>query len=354
MQAVTSQKAVVQLVGKRQRIVGKRQRRRVSALCMAAVTAVLACCGVGVPSAGAATPTQVTLTLDYTYDGIHAPYFSALDQGYYKKAGVDVTIEPTGGSVDSMDDVASGKADIGVVSATTLLTGIAKGLPLKAVALVVPRNPEAMVVLKSSSIKSPSQLRGASIGATPGTTDDANASAFLAANHIPASSVRITAISASAKVPELLAGKIDVLFDFAQIFAGNLSKVRIIPWYKYGITVYGSTLAVNTTFLKQHPAAVKAVVNASMRGLSYTLGHPKSAAGYVEAVAKTGESYFYNELGILKPYWYTPAIAAAGFGKMTTAGWNKTQEFNIKYGTQAKKLPLSSVFTNAYLGTPVH
>lgn len=57
-------------------------------------------------------------------------YFSALQQGYYKELGVDLTIQPGGPQISGMQLVASGKADFGISYADDILRAREEGIPV--------------------------------------------------------------------------------------------------------------------------------------------------------------------------------------------------------------------------------
>ena len=59
--------------------------------------------------------TPVTFSLDFRALGRHAAWYVALEKGYYKNAGLDVTIIPSQGTAQAIQSVES-KAEIGRAS----------------------------------------------------------------------------------------------------------------------------------------------------------------------------------------------------------------------------------------------
>ena len=66
--------------------------------------AMLACCATAVANA----QTPIKFALDWRFEGPAAPYFVALDKGYYKAEGLDVTIDTGNGSTEAINRAASG------------------------------------------------------------------------------------------------------------------------------------------------------------------------------------------------------------------------------------------------------
>ena len=46
--------------------------------------------------------TKIPFTLDWKFEGPSAPFFNAIDKGYFKSAGLDVEISPGKGSLDAI------------------------------------------------------------------------------------------------------------------------------------------------------------------------------------------------------------------------------------------------------------
>jgi ABC-type nitrate/sulfonate/bicarbonate transport system substrate-binding protein len=76
----------------------------------------MAACLVLLASHPAAALDQVSLQLKWKHQFQFAGYYAALEQGFYRNAGLDVTIREGGPDIDVAETLASGKADFGVCS----------------------------------------------------------------------------------------------------------------------------------------------------------------------------------------------------------------------------------------------
>jgi ABC-type nitrate/sulfonate/bicarbonate transport system substrate-binding protein len=68
----------------------------------------------------AAALDAVSLQLKWKHQFQFAGYYQALEQGFYRDAGLDVTIREGGPGIDAAEAVAGGKADFGVCTASVL------------------------------------------------------------------------------------------------------------------------------------------------------------------------------------------------------------------------------------------
>src|SRR5690348_4731781 len=104
-------------------------------------------------SVGAAE-TPVTFQLDWMAGGPNAGFAAAVAEGYYKDAGLDVTLVQGNGSGNTAQLVANGRAQIAYADAVAVSQLIAKGAPMKIIATVYQSNPNAVMALKKTGIKS--------------------------------------------------------------------------------------------------------------------------------------------------------------------------------------------------------
>src|SRR5215475_12864588 len=109
-----------------------------------------------------------TFALNWFPVGDHAAYWVALDKGYFKDKGLDVTLENSKGSGDVIAKVDTGRADAGVADAAVVIASRARGTQIKMVGMVFDKTPLNFFSLKSNPALKPKDLEGRTIGAPPG------------------------------------------------------------------------------------------------------------------------------------------------------------------------------------------
>ena len=92
-----------------------------------------------------AADTPVTFQLNWMAGGPNAGFAAALAEGYYKEAGLDVTIVQGNGSGNTAQLVASGRSQLAYADAVAVSQLIAKGAPMKIVATIYQSNPNAVM-----------------------------------------------------------------------------------------------------------------------------------------------------------------------------------------------------------------
>jgi NitT/TauT family transport system substrate-binding protein len=121
------------------------------------------------PTSAAAPPTtaaggsgaeKVTLQLKWVAQAQFAGYYAALDQGFYKAEGLDVTIKPGGPDIAPEQVVASGQAQFGLDWLASLLAVREQGTPLVNIAQVFSYAGMRQLTWKDSGIKTPADFKG--------------------------------------------------------------------------------------------------------------------------------------------------------------------------------------------------
>ncbi len=79
----------------------------------------------------------------YPY-GEHAGFYYGLEKGIFRDAGIDLTIQPGGGSTQTVQAVAAGKVDFGYADTPALLRTIAAGADVKSIGVFLQTTPAAV------------------------------------------------------------------------------------------------------------------------------------------------------------------------------------------------------------------
>ena len=212
--------------------------------------AILFACG------AARADDRVTLILNYTPTADHAPYYYARVQGWYAKAGLDVSIEVGKGSAFSAQSVGSGAAQFGISDLPTTMVAKGKGADLIAVMNIYANSPQGFYWLKSSGIKGPQDFPGHTIGNPPGDAARVMWPAFAKAVHIDPNSVHFVNVSPTAKIASLRGHAVDIITDFynehdlkVRTFGDDLG---FLSWRAEGINLYGNSVITETGYLAAH------------------------------------------------------------------------------------------------------
>src|SRR5262249_54846478 len=151
---------------------------------------------------------KITFQLNFAPGGYHAGFAMALASGYYRDAGLDVTIEPGNGSQITAQLVAAGKADIAYADAAPVMKLISSGAKMKILATIFQGNPNEVIALKKTGLKSVSDLKGRSIGMPSSGSQPSMFPLLMAANGLKEGDVKIVNMPGDSLVAALMQGTV--------------------------------------------------------------------------------------------------------------------------------------------------
>ncbi len=236
--------------------------------------------------------TPIKFQLDWRFEGPAALFLASAAKGYYKAAGLDVTIDAGNGSGGTVTRVAGGAYDMGFADMAALMefhanNPDASNKPV-AVMMVYNNTPAAVLTLKKSGISKPSDLNGRKLGA-PGF--DAGRKAFpifAKANNI--TGVQWTSMDPPLRETMLVRGDIEAITGFSFTSLLNLEArgvktedIVVMPFPAHGVKLYGNAIIVSPKLMQSNPAAVKAFLSAFLKGAKEVMANPDPAIDYVKA-----------------------------------------------------------------------
>ena len=242
--------------------------------------------GAALLSTSAYAQTTIKFALDWRFEGPAAPYFVAIDKGYYKAEGLDVSIDPGAGSVEPINRVASGAYQVAFADINSLIKyrDNPANAPIKAVMMGYDTPAFSIITLKKTGISKPKDLEGRILGAPAPDGAYAQWPIFVDANKIDASKVRIENLGFPVREPMLAQGKVDAITGFWFSSYMNLKAngvagddIVVMHMRDYGLELYGNVIIANPEFAKANPKAVAGFIRATLKGYQDTIASPDTA-----------------------------------------------------------------------------
>ena len=220
-----------------------------------------------------------TLQLKWQHQFQFAGYYQALEQGFYRDAGLDVTIREGGPGIDVSEAVAGGKADFGICSAN-VLPDWGAGRRLVVLAAVFQRSAAVILVARRADINSVADLRGRKLMDTPGSDDVA---AMLKREGIDYQSMQRVPHAGDPR--DLLTGRADAMIAYSTNEPFVLEQLgaayRTFAPAASGIDFYGDSLCASETEVTAHPNRVASFRAASMKGWAYALANRETTVDLI-------------------------------------------------------------------------
>ena len=272
----------------------------------------------------AAAQTNVRFLHEWRFEGHVAPFLVALDKGYYQAEGLNVTIDPGTGSLDSINRVATRAYDMSIADINSLIRyrDSRASVSLMAVMMVYDSPPFAILTLKKNGITRPKDLEGKTLGAPAADGAWAQFPILAKVNNIDTAKVRVENVGFPVREALLAQGRVDAVTAFGSNALGVVaqgvpeSDVVVLMMRRFGLDLYGSAILAHPDFIKAQPKAVSGFVRALIKGFQETFRNPDAA---IESVMKRNPVAKRDiELArlrkVIEQSYVTDEVRANGFG----------------------------------------
>jgi NitT/TauT family transport system substrate-binding protein len=310
-------------------------------------------------AAPAFAQTNVRFMHEWRFEGHVAPFLVAQEKGYFKEQGLNVTVDPGTGSLDSINRTASGAYDLAVADINSLIRyrDTPTNTQLKGVMMVYDSPPFAILTLKKNGIAKPKDLEGKILGAPANDGAYANWPILAKLNSIDVSKVRIDNVGFPVREALLAQGKVDAVTAFGSnalaLRANNVPPEEIVTLLmrNFGLDLYGSAIVANPEFIKKEPKAVAGFIRGLIKGFQETFRDPEAA---IDVVMKRNpivkrEVELARLKTVMEQSYITDEVRANGFGAVDM----KRLETSIDQLAIAYKFTnrpkAGDVFTNEFL-----
>jgi NitT/TauT family transport system substrate-binding protein len=294
--------------------------------------------------------TKITLPMGYIPNIQFAPFYVAVEKGYFKDAGIELAFDYKF-ETDGVSLVGAGQLPFAVVSGEQVLLARSKGLPVTYVAAWYQQYPVSVVAKSELGVVVPQDLKGKKIG-LPGLfgANYIGLRALLNAGKLSESDVTLDAIGFN-QVDLVAAGQQDIVVGYAanepiQLRAKGIAvtEMRVSDYAQLA----ANGILASEKVIAENPELVRAFVGAFLKGLQATITNPdeafKLSAAYIPNFSDMDANVQKQVLTTSIEQWQAQRL-----GYSDPQAWENMQTVLLDMGLLTEKLDLSKAFTNEFI-----
>jgi NitT/TauT family transport system substrate-binding protein len=289
-------------------------------------------CSLGLATALATTPARaqrgkpdnVLLALDWVIAGQHAPFYVAVDKGFYAEQNLAVTISRGYGSGDTVKRIAAKQGTFGFADSGALIAArVNDEVKVKALAAIYGEPGAAIIYNAKKGISKPKDLEGVTIAGGAASATPRLFPAFAKANNLDVAKVKWAFVEPASVNSLFATGKVDAvgLFVLEAPILRNLTKdnkdieVGVMRYTDHGLKFYGNVLIAHEDTIKTNPDLTRRLVAATIQGFDYALNNMDEAVAIFGKYQRDpGPAQAKQELEIVKQLTYSEEAKASGIG----------------------------------------
>lgn len=312
-----------------------------------ATAGVIAISGSAFAQTAAKPLTPVSFRLGFIAGAWDAGEYVARELGYYKEAGLDVTITEGQGSNSNIQLLSSGQVEFAKIAASSLAVAGAKGAKLKMLASHL--QVQGSGVATKTEIKTIQDMSGKTY---TGVTFDVATQLFPA--YVKATgitNVKVVNVAPESIPQVLVAGQTDMMVANAwsqvPIMESLGAKFNYFPYTDQGLDPLGIGLVAADSTLEKKADIAKAMVAATMRGWQYVYANPEKATDiFIKAVPSIKRDLALKTISMMEGLSHTPSSKGQPLGWMAEEDWVRTIDILTKGGILTGSVKPSDLYIN--------
>jgi len=301
---------------------------------------------------GTSVPLKVTYRLKWLFNAGTAGDIWADRAGFFKKAGLDVTVEEGGAEQDAITDIEMGRALFGTASADQVIRAVEKGAHVTVVAQIFQENPLQWIYSPefTHTIQTPQDLKGLTVGITYGGNDETIFTAFMKKYHLTEDDLQLYGVHYD--YAPFWKGEVNLWPVYRNTegivlmrkMAANGQKSAFFDPGRYGIKFVANSIITSTSAYNNRPVVVKKFTRALIAAWRDALKEKnrKQVAETVHIMdSDTPVPVIMDQLESTQKFVYpsdgTPV------GTINRPAWKQTAEIMLNQGIIKKKIDLSKI-----------
>ncbi|WP_320042150.1 ABC transporter substrate-binding protein [uncultured Desulfobacter sp.] len=258
--------------------------------------------------------------------------------GFFKKAGLDVSVNEGGAGKNAIKELELGYADFGVASADQVIRALEKGADVVVLAQIFQVNPMQWIYRSDQpEIKTLSDLKGRHIGVTFGGNDETIINTLLARAGLTSRDVRISSVRFD--FTPFLKKEVDVWPVYRnsqgvilkERLAAENEQVKFFNPADYGVSFVANSVVTSGAMIKKHPDTVKAFITALLAAWEYSMNPANEAQVLAQIKQKdkgTKDDIRQKQLEATRPLIKPDKVTKIGI--IDTGAWQQTENIMLK------------------------
>jgi NitT/TauT family transport system substrate-binding protein len=325
-----------------------------------AIVCTLSLCTLSIGLASVATAQEkVTYNMAWLPQGSSIGVIVAAERGWFKEAGMDVSIVRGYGGGRTANELDQGQFEIGYVDPISLVLNRNNGGKIRLVGAINTQWPGGICyVVKQGQKKSLDDMRGLQLGGGSASPVHNVVPAWLEMNGKPRDFIRLVRLDPAVVDISLIEGKTDLAECW---LASNWPLLRkqakvagvAIDWVRYsdlGLNAYGSGFAAREEYIAKKPEVVRNFLRASYRGFDFARSSPDQAADIAVKMFPTlDRAVVAEQIREINDLIADPGVASKGLGYLREDRMRSTLSFLDKAFDLNGKIKLEEIYTNDML-----
>ncbi len=196
---------------------------------------------------------KVSLRLNWLLSGVHSIFYLGLAKGFYKDAGIDLSIGEGQGSARTVQVVATGGDTFGLVDGGSVIAGAVRGAQIKAVLGILNTSPYGITFREDTGVKTIRDAEGKTVGATAGEASLALLPAIWKQNSVDGGKVKVLNVDGPGKIIAIMQKQADGILAGLEgqviILDQKGLKQKVFSFAELGVNTQGLTIIANALSL---------------------------------------------------------------------------------------------------------
>jgi NitT/TauT family transport system substrate-binding protein len=297
---------------------------------------------------------KATLRLNWLIYGFHTPFHLGVERGYYKAEGIDLRIEEGKGSASTVQVIGAKGDTFGLADGSSIINGITKGAPVKAVMGIMNTTPFAVIVRADANVKTLKDLEGKTIAATAGEAGLTIMPALIKANKLEESKLNFLRVDGATKLVATLENKAQAMLGGSEnqpfILEQKGLKTTVLNYADFGVNTMGLAILVNADTLKDKPKLVEGFIRATQKAFADAEKDPASSiAAGLKVKPDMDKNLALKQLNAGLKLMRSRSAPKAPIGQMQASDWEMTLNLMKAYQELKTELKADAFYTNALL-----